>query len=115
MKFSFKLLLLCLFFIGFDPAKAQQNLGKSHVAMAYVCWHLANGSEKEEDSNLFAKMISVLRRSSGFKAEQHYEYMGYAAQEVLKLNKRQREEMYQHACLKPLDNIKRAERQGMLN
>jgi hypothetical protein len=118
MKFLVKYLVkyLIIFSILFPiQSFAQQDMGKSHVAMAYVCWHLANDAGYERDSDLFAKMISMIRKLPDFKAEQHYEFMGYAAREVLKMDAIKREGIYTVGCLETLENIKRAEKQGMLN
>ncbi|HCG6791072.1 hypothetical protein [Vibrio parahaemolyticus] len=92
-----------------------QNMNNSSVAMAYVCWHIANGEGYVQDSDLFAKMISMVRKLPDFKPESHYDYMGYAAQQVLNLDSSERKSMYNYGCEEPLQNIKRAESQGMLN
>ena len=96
-------------------ASAQDDLSKSHVAMAYVCWNLANGLKLSTDSNSFSKMISFTRSLPDFKAAQYYEYMAYAAQEALKMSNEERKSIYQHSCTVPLKNIQLAEAQGMFN
>ncbi|MEZ9136326.1 hypothetical protein AB4138_10775 [Vibrio sp. 10N.286.52.C3] len=114
MKVIVKVVLILTFFTS-SHLFAQQKMDKSPVAMAYVCWHLANGSGLDNDSDLFAKMISVLRNMPSFESEQHYELMGYAAQQVLELTSIERASMYSYGCLEPLKNIKQAEKQGMLD
>ncbi|MGR5149521.1 hypothetical protein ACQKP8_23620 [Photobacterium alginatilyticum] len=96
MKRTIKFLLMVSAILPMQ-SYVQQDMGKSHVAMAYVCWHLANGAGYERDSDFFSKMISMLRKMPEFKSEQHYEFM------------------YKYGCLEPLINIKRAGQQGMLN
>ncbi|GIB54530.1 hypothetical protein ACUH9Z_01460 [Vibrio cholerae] len=95
-----------------NTAKA---LSQNPIAMAYICWQLANQLDRETDSDLFAQMISIVRKSPDFRSEQHIEFVGYAAQEVLKLDYDQRQNVYNEGCSVPLDNIKRASKQGMLN
>jgi hypothetical protein len=65
-------------------AYAQDDLSKSHVAMAYVCWNLANGLKFSAGTNSFSKMISLTRSIPDFEVSQHYAYMAYAAQEAFK-------------------------------
>ena len=114
MKHIKKLLLLA-FVVLPTQSHAQQDFNKSPVAMAYVCWQLASGLGYERDSDSFSKMISMLRKMPEFKSEQHYELMGYAAKHVLHMDLTERDSMYKYGCLEPLENIKRAEQQGMLN
>ncbi|RBW64445.1 hypothetical protein DS893_14540 [Vibrionales bacterium C3R12] len=113
MNVKTKILLAVLLCTPFQSLA--QNMNNSSVAMAYVCWQIANGEGYEQDSNLFAKMISMVRKLPDFKAQSHYDYMGYAAQQVLKLDSSERKNMYIYGCEEPLKNIKRAESQGMLN
>lgn len=95
--------------------EAEKDLGKSHVAMGYICWQLANEAGYKDDSDLFAKMISTIRKLPDFKAEQHSELLEYSAKEVLNMDIEERQNIYEHGCLEPLKNIKRASEQGMLD
>ncbi|MDK9764924.1 hypothetical protein KI743_23235 [Vibrio sp. D420a] len=114
MKFIVKLALVLTIGVS-SHSVAQQDMNKSTVAMVYVCWYLANDASLETDSSLFAKMIAMVRKMPDFKSEQHFEFMGYAAHQVHDLTSLEREGMYSYSCLDPLENIKRAEKQGMLN
>ncbi|CAK1713744.1 conserved exported hypothetical protein [Vibrio crassostreae] len=114
MKFIIKWALV-LTICASSQSVAQQDMNKSPVAMAYVCWYLANNAGLDTDSSLFAKMIAVVRKMPNFKSEQHFEFMGYAAQQVHDLTSMEREGMYIYGCSEPLENIKRAEKQGMLD
>lgn len=110
-----KILAIILVLAGSSHAHAQKDMDESAVGMAYVCWQLANQSGLEEDSDLFAKAISFIRKSPEFTSSQHFEYMGYAAKQVLDLDDSERESIYKIACLEPLKNIERAVKQGMLD
>ncbi|MEZ9475391.1 hypothetical protein [Vibrio sp. ZF57] len=114
MKFIVKWALVLSFCVSSNSV-AQQDMNKSPVTMAYVCWYLANDAGLETDSSLFAKMIAMVRKMPDFKSEQHFEFMGYAAQQVHDLTSLEREGVYSYGCLEPLENIKRAEKQGMLD
>ncbi|CDU04559.1 hypothetical protein VCR12J2_640192 [Vibrio coralliirubri] len=92
-----------------------KDMSQNPMAMAYICWQLANQSGRETDSDLFAQMISMVRKSPEFKPELHIEFVGYATQEVLKMDSEQRQSVYNAGCSVPLNNIKRASEQGMLN
>ncbi len=96
-------------------SETEKDMGKSHIAMAYICWQLSNDAGYKDDSDLFAKMISMTRKLPEFKAEQHSQFIGYSAQEVLKMDNEERSSMYEYGCLEPLKNIKRASEQGMLD
>ncbi|MFC7368853.1 hypothetical protein [Vreelandella zhaodongensis] len=92
-----------------------KDMSQSPIAMAYVCWELTNQAGRDTDSDLFAQMISMVRKSPEFKPESHIEFLGYAVQEVLKMDSEIRRNIYFSGCSEPLNNIKRASEQGMLN
>mgnify|MGYP000268253080 CR=1 FL=1 len=96
-------------------SETKNDMGSSRMAMAYICWNIANDAGHEDDSDLFAKMISMARKIPDLNGDQHSELMGYAAKEVLNMDVEERKSMYKYGCMEPLKNIKRASEQGMLD
>ncbi len=96
-------------------SSAEKNMDKNHVATWYVCWHLANESGYKDDSDLFEKMISMIRKLPSIKAEQHYEFIGYAEKRVLEMDIEVRNWLYENNCSEGLRNIESALDSGMLN
>lgn len=114
MKYGIQLLVLVIS-VGFNSnAISNDDLDNSAIAMSYVCWRLADEAGFNGDSDLFAKAINLVRSSPEFTMQHHIEYIAYATRRTGQFNESEKAKLYEYGCLEPLENIKRFDKQGML-
>jgi len=93
----------------------RDQLGDSHIFMTYVCWSSATKLNKREDSTVLSTMIGFMRGQDEEMNNHHPQYLAFSAQEVLDIeSKGELSSFYNYSCSQPVQNVKTAIQQGML-
>lgn len=94
----------------------RDQLGDSRTFMAYVCWAGAIKLNNQEDSVALSTMIDYMRGQDESLNRSHFQYLGLASQEIADIeSKGELSAVYNHSCRQPIENVKEAIQQGMLD